>query len=108
MFRATTFIAPVLAGMIMSALLLGGPAHALISHSHGDSHDHGTESSIWQSLHASLRHEEKQVLPVFNMLVVIALVLIVRRVIVARTADTHVDSLMDHVRRGVAPYRTFS
>lgn len=50
-----------LALCISLALLGGGLAHASVAHDHG--HSHGAEeSSVWTSLHSSLRHEDKKML----------------------------------------------
>lgn len=94
--------------LLACVMLFGGTAHALIPHEHGDHHgarDGG--SVIWQALHNSLRHEDKQALPVFNILAFVAAVIVARQLTVRREIDTHVDSLMDFLRRGIAPHRAF-
>ena len=100
--------AAVMIGAILAfSLISGGLMHALIPHDHGGHHHVGETSSIWSSLHAALRHEDKQTLPIFNMLTVVALILVVRQLSLRREIDTHVDSLMEFLRRGIVPYRRF-
>lgn len=45
--------------VLTAALLSGGLLHAAFEHDHGHNHD-GEVSSIWSTLHSSLRHEDKQ------------------------------------------------
>lgn len=104
------FIALILA----AALLGGGLAHVSVTHDHG--HSHGAdESSIWMTLHSSLRHEDKSVL----FLVSESFLLIVMAVLVASTAAAHTHKLgqliaalrdpyaRDALRRGIYRYRVF-
>ncbi len=96
----------VIAFALVLALVLGNPAHALIPHEHGDHHG-AKESPVWQSLHAALRHEDKQALPVFSILVVLARLLTPSRVVARLAVETMTDSLFEYLRRGIVPHRKF-
>lgn len=104
MFR-TKATALIFSLALSSTLLFGSPVHALVHHEHGDHHQQG-ESLTWQELHNSLRHEDKSVLPATDPFVLISMVL-VAVVIFSVRENTTVDSIKDHVRRGIAPHRKF-
>jgi hypothetical protein len=93
--------------LLVVVLSFGGTAHALVPHTHGDHHHRG-ESAVWQSLHASLRHEDKKALPFFYVLAVLGavalLVLVSNRMDgISRILDDDFESL----KRGVFAYRRF-
>jgi len=100
--------------VLIFALLGGGLTHAAISHDHG--HSHGAEeSSIWMTLHASLRHEDKSALFVISE----SFLLIVLAILIASTTAAHTHKLgqlmvtlrdpyaRDALRRGIYRYRVF-
>ncbi|TSC62920.1 MAG: hypothetical protein Athens041674_380 [Parcubacteria group bacterium Athens0416_74] len=100
--------------VLVVALLVGGLAHASVTHDHG--HSHGAdESSIWMTLHASLRHEEKSALFVISE----SFLLIVLVILIASTTAAHTHKLgqltatlrdpyaRDALRRGIYRYRVF-
>jgi hypothetical protein len=103
----------ILSGLVASAvvfvLLLGNPAHAFIAHDHGHDHAHGgQESSVWQSLHGSLRHEEKEALPISDALLLIgsvALIVVARRQ--ASGSPMRPSSIQNALKRGILPHRKF-
>ncbi len=80
--------------------------HALVSHEHTNHHEAG-ESTAWQSLHASLRHDDKKALPVFNLLTVVGIVLIVLSANIPANRRIHVDTITNALRRGILPHRKF-
>jgi hypothetical protein len=100
--------------ILISALLGGGVTHATVSHEHGHSHS-AEESSIWATLHSSLRHEEKSALFVLSE----SFLLVAIAIIVASAAAAHTHKLVqlvatrrdpyarDALRRGIYRYRVF-
>ncbi len=98
---------PVIAfGILLTlSLLFGNPAHALIAHDHG--HAHGAESTMWQTLHSSLRHEDKKILPVSVSLMMLGIVLIASATIIPTRRNHPVDGALRALRRGIVPYRKF-
>lgn len=91
--------------LLTLSLLLGNPAHALIAHDHG--HAHGAESTMWQMLHSSLRHEDKKILPVSVSLMMLGIVLIVSATIIPTRRNRPMDAMMLALRRGIVPHRKF-
>lgn len=103
--RVLTIVSGVL---LMGGLLFGGLTHALVAHEHGDHHGaHDGGSVIWQSLHASLRHEDKKALPFFYLLSIVGIVGLVTYSFVPRRRTHIVDSALDALRRGILPHRMF-
>jgi hypothetical protein len=100
--------------VLVAALLGGGLTHASITHDHGHSHD-AKESSIWMTLHASLRHEDKSALFVISE----SFLLVVLAILIASTTAVHTHKLgqlmatlrdpyaRDALRRGIYRYRMF-
>lgn len=100
--------------ILISALLGGGITHTTVSHEHGHAHS-AEESSIWATLHSSLRHEEKSVFFVLSE----SFLLVAIAIIVASTAAAHTHTLVqliamrrdpyarDALRRGIYRYRVF-
>lgn len=96
----------LLFGLILSvALVIGNPVHAIVEHDHG--HAHGAESSMWQTLHSSLRHDDKQILPAIDLLAIVGIALCVSALIVPSRSVRTVDSRLQSLRRGIVPYRKF-
>ena len=94
-------------GVILAlSFILGAPAHAIIPHEHSD-HHHAGESIVWQSLHAALRHEDKNALPVFDLLAIVGVVYIARRLLREAGDIRFVDSITNALRRGILPHRKF-
>lgn len=104
MSKAT--VSAVALGLALAAMLVSGSlTHALISHEHGGYH-HVGESIVWQSLHGSMRHEDKKVLPTYSVLIVIAAVMLIPRANPARTPPPVVQDMIG-LRRGILPHRKF-
>jgi hypothetical protein len=61
---------------------------------------------IWQSLHNALRHEDKAILPALCTFTILAALICISRGRV-RPMIAIVDSRIDYLRRGIAPYRVF-
>ncbi len=96
----------VLGLVLTTSLLMAGVAHAVISHEHGEHHHEG-ESSVWQSLHAALRHEEKQMPVILNALMIVGAVLLLMRFFVPRRLAAAVEEVSHALKRGIVPHRRF-
>ncbi len=94
---------------LVVAVTLGSPLHALIPHDHSAGHDHGDhkESIVWQSLHSSLRHEDKKAIPLFDALAIVGVAFFVIRFRIPARSLEVVDSITDALRRGIMPHRKF-
>lgn len=104
----------LIALVLISALLGGGVTHAAVSHEHGHFHS-AEESSIWATLHTSLRHEDKSALFILSE----SFLLVSIAIIVASTVAVHTHKLVqlvamrrdpyarDALRRGIYRYRVF-
>ncbi len=104
MLRIRTLL--LLCGLILSvALVIGNPVHAIVEHEHG--HSHGAESSMWQTLHSSLRHDDKKIIPVYDLLSIVGIALCISALVVPARRIRPVDSRLQSLRRGIVPYRKF-
>lgn len=100
-------ISEIVLGLVLAcSLFFGGPVHALVPHEHSDHHNVG-ESPTWQSLHASLRHEDKKTLPLFNLLTIVGIVFVIGAVFVPARRLAFVDDATEMLRRGIVPHRKF-
>jgi hypothetical protein len=95
------------AAILTLLLVFGSSAHALVAHDHGEAHHHGKESIVWQSLHASLQHEDKKVVSTSYLLAIVGVALIVEFSLALTGQLRFVDSHTRALRRGVLRYRRF-
>lgn len=106
------FLTGLFAVILVAAVSGGGLAHSLVPHDHGE---HGTqsESSVWTSLHSSLRHEQKKFLfdiafLLANFLTTLALIQLAARFApYARAEEAHDPMRGILLRTGVLAYRRF-
>ncbi len=102
----TRRIGGIVFGIILVASLLSGSVvHALVPHEHGEDHDHHSESIVWQSLHASLRHEDKKALPFFDSFATVGTVFLAT--IISVRMFSYTVAIADEIRKGIVPYRRF-
>lgn len=105
----------------LAAMTLNPILHSFIPHTHHDGNHEGTESPVWTSLHAALRHEDKKILLFLLALLSIG-TLQVFRFCVQETASlvTAVSDVRARIIRaqsflagrwlirGISPYRRFA
>lgn len=105
-----SFIALFLAVGLSTGVLV----HAAFPHEHGESS--GGVASIWQALHAALRHEDKKTffaaadalpLSFSGIDVSIALELLIAVFLILYAKRKPVDAMLRALRRGIVPYRKF-
>lgn len=100
--------------VLLAALLGGGLSHSLVPHQHSHSHTEG-ETTIWTTLHSSLRHEDKKLLVSLvegAVLLVVASVISTLAILVSRRVRTVRADLLDMrerdaLRKGIFRYRAF-
>lgn len=94
---------------LISVLLLGAPAHAVVPHDHGG-HTHAEESPQWNALHGALRHEDKKDL-LFLALIALGMLFLASRplqpVFLLEPLRLARVLVPEEVRRGIVAYRRF-
>lgn len=91
---------------LVTALVAGGFAHAIVPHDEGD--HHSKKEIVWNSLHAALSHEQKYAaLPLLAAFMAVAVMLAFT--LPGRHAYEVIGSDRRHrqLRRGVAAFRRF-
>lgn len=125
--RAFTRFAMVVVLALVLALAFGGILHSLVPHNHGvhSAHEahpsgHEEESPVWKALHASLHHEEKNLIYALLALFSLAFVVTTRAHFLVRVSTRARGSVRLRrytvprtfisgrwLTRGISPYRRF-
>jgi len=123
MMRISATIAVIVCIAFVATITAGPLLHSIILHSHGHSHSHGGESSVWQSLHAALRHEDKKIFAaVLAMLLFgafsffrinVALFVLACNVLQRMRLNNRLLRIFDpatgdYLSQGISPYRRFA
>jgi hypothetical protein len=96
---------------VLCAFLFGPLLHNAIPHSHGADH-HGAPAAMWNDMHGSLRHEDKQLLATVELILAtfIALLAFVavssQRIRLSATVPT-VRARQESLHTGREQYRRF-